>query len=352
MPFARSGLSATAAIAGLLLSHSAFAQASVADIANYAKPDRQKMLEDGARREGAVLIYTTGTTTQPIMDKFRARYPFIKLEVWRGDSVEVTRKTMEEYQAGRYDVDAFELSTAGLIPMRDTQILQPFATPETASFIPEAIEPNRFWASTRVSYTGVGFNTKAVSREDAPKTYRDMLDPKWKSRMAISGSLGTAGNWVGAMVLADGVDYVRALGRQNMRVYQASGRAVANLMISGEVTISPNSYYDHVTSSKTEGAPLDWIAPGPVPVLDTAVAITSRAKHPHAAMLFVDFMIGREAQEMLGKLFYVSPRTDMPKGDLPEFKKLFLANRPNYIQEFEGWAKLLNEAFVSQARQP
>ena len=323
---------------------------SVADVANYTKPDRQQVLEDGAKREGALLIYTTGTTTQPIIDRFRARYPFIKVEVWRGDSVEVTRKTLEEYAAGRYDVDTFELSTAGLIPMRDMQILQPFVTPETKTFMPEAIEPNRIWASTRISYTGVGFNTKAISRDEAPKTYRDMLDPKWKGRMAISASLGTAGNWVGAMVLSEGVDFVRALGKQNMRAYQATGRAVANLMISGEVSISPDSYFDHVNASRSEGAPLDWIAPGPVPVLDTAVALTAKAKHPHAAMLFIDHMIGREAQEMLGKLFYVSPRTDMPGPNLPEFKKLFLANRPNYIQEFEDWAKLLNEAFLSQTK--
>ncbi|HWG06295.1 MAG TPA: extracellular solute-binding protein [Beijerinckiaceae bacterium] len=316
----------------------------------YAGNDRQSVLEAGGRREGALTLYTTGTTTGPILEAFQKKYPFIKLNVQRADSVEITRKTMEEYGANYYDVDAFDLSTNGLIPLRDQTILQPFVSSEMAALLPASIETDHYWASDRLTFTGLGFNTDAISIADAPKTYRDFLDPKWKGRMAISGLAGTAANWVGAMLLSEGEDYVRALGRQNLRVYPITARAVANLMISGEVKISPDSYYDHVTSSKAAGAPLAWIAPGPVPVLDTAVAIAARAPHPHAALLFVDFMLGREAQKMLADLRYISPRVDMPKGDQPEVEKLFVANRPHYTEEFESWNKLLNEVFLRPVR--
>jgi iron(III) transport system substrate-binding protein len=339
-----------ASILCIAVASNALAQGSSgASIVNYTGADRQAVLEAGARKEGLLTIYTTGTTTGPIFEQFGKKYPFVRVEVARADSVEVTRKVIEEYRAGYYSVDTFDLSTNGLIPMRDQGILQPFTSPEKAALFPDAIESKNFWASNRLTYTGIGFNTKAIKPEEAPKTYRDMLDPKWKGKMAISGSYGTAGNWVGAMVLSEGEDFVRALGKQDMRIYSATARAVANLMVSGEVTISPASYYDHITTSKVAGAPLAWIAPGPVPVLDTAVAIAARAPHPHAGMLFIDFMLGREAQAMIADLHYVSPRTDMPQRDLPNFEKLFVANRPNYIDEFERWCRILDEAFLNKA---
>jgi iron(III) transport system substrate-binding protein len=323
-----------------------------AGVVTYSGADRQKLLEAGARKEGQLTIYTTGTTTGPIFAKFQEKYPFIRVQVSRAGSVEITRKTLEEYGAGYYSVDTFDLSTSGLIPLRDRGALQPFASPEEANLSPDTIEPKHFWVSDRLTVTGIGFNTKAIDPKDAPKTYRDMLDPKWKGKMAISGSYGTSANWVGAMVLSEGEDFVRALGKQQIRVYTSTARAVANLMVSGEVTISPDSYYDHITTSRLAGAPVAWIAPGPVPVLDTAVAVAAHAPHPHAAMLFIDFMLGKEAQAMIAKLNYVSPRADMPKGDLPDMKKLFVANRPDYIAEFEHWSRLVDQVFLGKGARP
>jgi iron(III) transport system substrate-binding protein len=81
---------------------------------------------------------------------------------------------------------------------------------------------------------------------------------------------------------------VRKLGTQNIRIYNLTGRALANLMTAGEVVLSPTIYNSHVAASAEKGAPLGWFAPGPVPVTDSGVAIARKAPHPHAAMLFVD----------------------------------------------------------------
>ena len=112
--------------------------------------------------------------------------------------------------------------------------------------------------------------------------------------MAISGVSTTAVNWVGTMVIAEGIDFVRKLGQQNIRIYNMTGRALANLMSSGEVALSPTIYNSHVEASARKGAPLGWVAPGPVPVTDTGVAIARKAPHPHAAMLLVDFLMSKE----------------------------------------------------------
>jgi iron(III) transport system substrate-binding protein len=314
-------------------------------IANYTGADRQAVLEAGARREGSLLLYTTGTQIKPLLDLFEQKYPYLKVELARGSSADTARKVLEEYRAGFEKVDAFELASHGLVVPRDENILQPFQSPEFAAFAPDAIEPKRHWVVVRESYTGVGFNTKLLPADKAPKTYQALLDPQWKGRMAMSGLSTTAINWVGTMAIVHGADFARKVGQQNIRIYNLTGRALANLMSAGEVMLSPTIYNSHVAASSDKGAPLGWFAPGPVPVTDTGVAIARKAPHPHAAMLFADFLLSKEGQVLYQELGYDSARTDVA-GAGAQVQKLYLTNRANYIREYEDWAKLYQDAFL------
>jgi iron(III) transport system substrate-binding protein len=318
---------------------------SVEAIANYTGADRQKVLEEGARKEGGLLVYTTGTQIKPLLDRFEQKYPYVKVELARASSADTARKVLEEYRAGFEKVDAFELASHGLVVPRDENILQPFTSPELAAFVPDAIEPKRHWVVVRESYTGIGYNTKLLSADKAPKTYADLVDPQWRGRMAISGVSTTAVNWVGTMIIVHGADFVRKFSSQNIRIYNLTGRALANLMTAGEVTLSPTIYNSHVAASAEKGAPLAWNAPGPVPVTDTGVAIARKSPHPHAAMLFVDFLMSKEAQAIYQGLGYDTPRRDSSKAGV-QGEKLYLTNRPNYIREYEEWAKLYQDVFV------
>jgi iron(III) transport system substrate-binding protein len=321
--------------------------ASIDAIASYSGPDRQQMLEAGARREGRLLLYATATQIRAVFDRFEQKYPFIKLELARAGSSDVARKVVEEYKAGFEKVDAFELASHGLIPPRDEGILARFRSPEVAAFDPDAVEPSGRWVAIRESYTGIGFNTKLLPVEKAPRTYQDLLDPQWKGRMALSGSDTTPVNWVGTMVTLHGADFVRKLGSQNIRVYTVTGRALANLVLAGEVMLSPTIYNSHVAQSSEKGAPLGWFAPGPVPVTDAAVAIASKAPHPHAAMLLIDFLMSKEAALLYQELGYNSPRRDLPvtRATL-QAQKLYLSSRPNYIRSYEDWLRLYQDVFV------
>ena len=330
-----------------MLAASAFpanaAPTTVAEIANYAGADRQQMLEDGARHEASLMLYATGTQIQPLLDRFMQKYPFIKVSMPRATSIDVTRKVIEEYAAGLYQVDAYELSSYGLVVPREEGLLQPFSSPELAAYAPSTIEPGHNWVSVRESYLGIGYNTQKISTEEAPKSYQDLLDPKWKGKMAISGSLSTSTNWVGAMLITLGRDYVRKLGQQDIRIYELTGRALANLTIAGEVPLSPTTYNSHVEASRAQGAPIAWNAPGPVPVTDTSTALALKAPHPHAAMLLIDFLLSAEGQAMYRDLGYAPSRNGMEPKDLPPLQKLYLTNRPGYVQEFEQWTALMRE---------
>jgi iron(III) transport system substrate-binding protein len=328
---------------------------TVSEIANYVGADRQQLLEDGARHEGALMLYATGTQIQPLLDRFMQKYPFIKVAMPRASSIDVTRKVIEEYGAGLYQVDAYELSSYGLVVPREQGLLQPFMSPELADYDPGTIEPGHNWVSVRESYLGIGYNTQKIRAEDAPKSYQDLLAPQWKGRMAISGSLSTSANWVGGMVLTLGIDYVRKLGLQDIRIYELTGRALANLMIAGEVPLSPTIYNSHVEASRAQGAPIAWNLPGPVAVTDTATALALKAPHPHAAMLLIDFLLSQEGQAIYRALGYVPSRNamapkDLAPKDLPVLQKLYLTNRPNYVQEFEQWAALVQQTIFKGGR--
>src|SRR6202166_3071486 len=151
---------------------------TVSEIATYAGADRQQLLEGGGRREGALMLYATGTQIQPLLDRFMQKYPFIKVAMPRASSIDVTRKVIEEYGAGLYQVDAYELSSYGLVVEREQGLLAPFTSPELADYDQSTIEPARNWVSVRESYLGIGFNTRKISAQDAPKAYQDLLHPR------------------------------------------------------------------------------------------------------------------------------------------------------------------------------
>jgi iron(III) transport system substrate-binding protein len=334
------------AIAAVLGAAGASAQEkSVAEIALYEGADRQQMLEDGARQEGTLTLYTIGANIEPMIERFQEKYPFLKVELVRSPADETTRRVMEEYAAGTYLVDVLEQSVSGLIVPRDQGVLQPYHSPEAAMFDPIAVDPDGYWVTHREGYTGIAYNTEKISPEEAPKTYADLLDPKWRGRMAIATS-STSTNWVGALVITQGEDYVRKLGEQDIRVYEASSNALANLIVSGEVDMSPTIYLSQVEARRAEGAPLAWVAPGPVPVLDASAALAANAPHPHAAMLYIDYLLSKEGQLYYREIGYLSSRTDMPATDAPALEKVFLGNRPNYFEEFEQWSQLFQEVFI------
>ena len=336
-----------AAIMGWSLKAAAQSSNAVEAIANYTGADRQAMLEAGARRERGVLLYTTGTQIEPLIRGFERKYPFLRVTVQRGPQTEIARRALQEYRVGRRQIDMFELSSQGLILIRDANILQPFSSPEGRGYDADAIESARHWVVVRESYTGIGSNTKAIPPGKAPRSYDDLLVPEWRGRMAMSGSLSTAANFVGALVLSRGEDFVRRLGRQDIRIYPITARALANLMIAGEVVLSPTIYNSHVEVSAAKGAPIAWVAPGQVPVTDTAVALARGAPSPHAAMLMIDYLMSEEGQSVYGQLGYGSARQGAVRhAESNQVQKVYIGNRPDFVREFAEWSKLYRDIFL------
>ena len=335
-----------AALAFVILASAAHAAEpkTVAEVAVYKGADRTALFEAGAKKEGSLLVYTIGTQSDPMLDRFQQKYPYVRLEVFRSPTNELTRRVLEEYKADRKVVDVLDMSTGGLQVMRGAGHLQAYDTPEMSAYGPAAMEPGKLWVFDYEAYVSLGFNTAAVSPAEAPKTYDDLLDPKWKGKMAVSDSGTTLPHWVGATALTKGEGFLTKLSQQNIATFNVLGRALSNLVVSGEVAMSPVIYNSHMRNSKQKGAKVDWHALGPVFSNVNALALAKGAPHPFASMLYIDFTLSKEGQTMRVEIGDDSARIDLAAPDKPK-DILYLTERPDYEREFERWTDLSKRVF-------
>lgn len=316
---------------------------TVAEIALYRGADREKVLTDGARKEGQLTFYDVHTGFRAVAQEFEKKYPFIKVAETRTDGKELFTRVMEEYAAGRFLVDVINLTDLIALLQREG-ILQEFFSPHLSAYGDEYKSRGKagiFYLADLENYIGLGFNTAKVPKAEAPKTLKDLLDPKWKGRMSIT--VNTTGiSWVGNALEVMGRDYIEKLGNQDVKVQSISGAALLGLVASGEVPLSPTIFDDNVLAAKRKGAPVEWRPLEPVVTFVHSAALTAKSPHPHAAMLFLDYLHSKEGQQAVMKAGPSSPRKDM---DVPEaFKKTIWLSKyspAEYEKKYAEWENLL-----------
>jgi ABC-type Fe3+ transport system substrate-binding protein len=300
-------------LAALMAAMPAFA-APAPDIATYKGADREQRILAGAKREGKVVFYSGMIENQalrPMADAFKKKYPFVTVEYWRGDSRGLVQKALTERRAGRVIGDILE-STGGAEALIRAGAVAPFASSSAAGFPKNYLDPNGMWVASRLDYFGMAYNTRQLSAADVPKTYDDLLNPKWKGAIAWR-----ADSEVGAMLFIAGVmremgkekgeAYLKRLAAQRIVNYAGSARALVDRVGEGEYKIALEIYAHHPLISKAKGAPLDTQMLDPVPSALSTIQLAKNAPHPYAAMLFIDFALSKEGQEVLRAAQYLSP---------------------------------------------
>ena len=341
-PFVRKSVAVK--FVALMLAAGAAAARTPEEVATYMGSDRQALLEAGAKQEGQLQIYTTGTQSDPVYAAFMKKYPFVRVMAFKANVPDVTRKFFEETRAGINIADSIDLSTGGLYVMKEGGLLLPYWSPEFEHIRPEVIEAGKHWAIGYESYISFGYNTDLVPAADVPKTLDDLLSPKFTGRMALPNG-STMINWIGALLRDKNEDFVRRLAGQKMRVFEVSARAVANLVVSGEVAMSPASYNSHFANSADQGAKVAWTPLGGVNAFVGAFSLAAKAPHPNAAMLYMDFALSKEGQQVFQKLGYASTRTDLANREKPS-KIYYLTDEPSYAQDYERW-EVLGRQFLN-----
>src|SRR5262245_17590559 len=198
----------------------ASAAMSPAQLALYQGADREKILIEGAKREGQMTLYDSHTWFRTFVKDFEKKYPFIKVSEWRNDSKNVIRRVMEEFKAPRNIADVVETTAEGMGLMKRDGMLLEYYSPE-ARYYPDDVKSKGksglFYLGDRETYNSLGFNTNLINANEAPKTMKDLLDPKWKGKMAIV-STSTGVRWIGNTLLTVGREFLDKMVEQDLKV--------------------------------------------------------------------------------------------------------------------------------------
>jgi iron(III) transport system substrate-binding protein len=325
---------------------------TVADIALYQGADREQLLIEGAKKEGQVIFYNINTWLSTVAQEFEKKYPFVKVSVWRSDSKTVLKRVTEEYASGRYLADVIDVTFGGVALLHKMGIFQEYYSPEMAAYTDEVKAKGKtgvYYLPDLELYIGLGFNTKLVPAADAPKTYKDLLDPKWKGRISFAGT-STGSQWIGNALNVMGREYLEKMGGQDVKVQNISGAAIAGLIVSGEVPLSPTIYESNILTAKEKGGPADWWPLEPVVANVGSSGMTTKAPHPHAALLFLDYVHSKEGQRVMMKGGLGSPREDI--GSLErKFKKTYLEAQyslDDLEKKIAEWEELMKRVFIKR----
>jgi len=316
-----------AAITLLMLSDLGWGQAkrprTLDELVSYTAADRQQIILDGAKAEGKLIWYTSlSGNYKEIVEAFKKKYPQVAIDVYRAGSNDVAQRLVSEAQAGRYLADALEVTPGSLILLRERNILKPFWSPELARYPEEArtkADGNRvLWVTDRESYLGFGYNTRMIAANEVPKNFEELLKPELKGKLAISTEASSS-RVVGTMLKHKGDEFMKKLRSQEMKMFQVASTGFLDLMIAGEIAGSPAMFRNMVTVQQEKGAPVAWV---PLDVSTTnagGAAVINNAPHPHAALLFTDFIIGPDGQKLMEQFRYGVSWKEQPfKREYPE----------------------------------
>jgi len=285
-----------------------------------------------------------------VSQEFGKKYPFIKTNVWRSDSKELLKRLTDEMAAGRFIADVVETSPDYMALLNASNTFQEVFSPELAPYGDNVKFKGKngylHWTS-RELYISLGFNSTIIPPADAPKTMKDLLDPKWKGKMSIAGTT-TGVQWVGALLDLMGREFLEKLSAQEISIQNISGAALAGLVASGEVPLSPTIFNSNIFTHKQKGAPVEWRPLDPVIAGVGTSGMVLNAPHPHAALLFLDYLHSKLGQDVAMKGGLSSPRNDI--GSLEQkFKKLYMESKYT-PEEFENkineWEALMRKLFI------
>ena len=281
-------------LASLAVTVAGFAQD--ASLLRYDGPDRAGKLVAAAQKEGSVTLYTSLAEKDlpPLIAQFEKKYG-VKVNVWRSASEKVLQRTVSEAAARRHDVDAIQSAALEMEALHREKILQPVALPRSTQLIAGALRPHGEWVATFLSVWVQAYNTRLVRKEDLPRTFQDLLDPKWKGKLGIEAHVP---EWYSTVVLdmgeEKGIRFFRELASRNGISARRGHSLLNNLVIAGDVPLALTVYHYLPEAAKRKGAAIDWFVLEPAVARTSGIGIARRAPHPNAALLFLDFMLSKE----------------------------------------------------------
>ncbi len=310
-------------------------------------PERTERLLEGAKKEGGLTLYSSATLEDMniYIAAFEKKYG-LKARLWRGNSEGILQRAISEARAGRVELDLVETGGSALEALHREAILQPINAPVFADLAPQALTPHRGWTATRIQIQPNGYNVNLVKREDLPKSWEDLLDPKWKGKLAVEID---DSHWWGPMVEImgeeRGIRLFRDIVAKNGVSVRKGHSLLGSLTASGEVPLALGIYQYRYAQMKAAGAPVDYFYLPPVMAHGVGAGVSRKAPHPYSAALFYDFLL-TDGQKLLVEN-HATPSNikvkPLPPGlNFVDFGKV--------LDGGDKWEKLFRDVFFGRAR--
>jgi iron(III) transport system substrate-binding protein len=287
---------------------------------------------EAARKEGKVVWYTSLalSSSEKVAKLFETAYPGVKVEVHRTGSQRILQRMMQELQSNIRNVDVVHTSDAGhYVLLKEKKLLMRYTPAGVDAFAAGFKDRDGFHYGLRATVNVIAYNSKMIAAVEAPRTWTDLLDPKWRGRLVTAhpGYSGVIATHVLALVHLNGWEYFKALA-QNKPMLVQSAVDPSGIVASGERPVAVNGGDYTFYQAKKKGNPVEIVYPKEgVPLVVSPSAITSFAPHPNAARLFTDFIFSRDVQQVLADtegLYTGHPQVTYPadKPRLPDLKLL------------------------------
>jgi iron(III) transport system substrate-binding protein len=294
----KSGIALLFLCTSFISAGAALAQSTPADVAMMQGASRSQALIEGAKKEGELSIYVVHTAMPAMAAAFTKKYG-IKVNLWRASSENVLQRIVTEARGGRNELDAVQNNAPEMEALHREKLLQQVNSPYLSDLLSSALPAHKDWVGYSIEMYTQAYNINKIKKEDLPKTYQDLLDPKWKDKLGIE--VGDE-SWF-ATVLQElgqekGMKLFKDIVAKNGISVRKGHTLLGQMVASGEVPLALTLYSYNPDQMKDKGAPIDRFNIGQPIGQFQAIAMMKKAPHPYAAALFYDFMI-TDAQQML-----------------------------------------------------
>ncbi len=277
-----------------------------------APAERQSKLSGGARREGALEFYSSEDVglLGRYREGFAKKYPFVKVDYWRAGGGKVAERVLLEHRAKRLDADVIGIAFDDVILVQRERIFARYDSPERRFYSGHFKDRDGHYTSTNLIPTVIAYNTKLVKAEEVPRDYPDLLQPRWKGELSIDTEPSRA---VTGWLLSWGEEktraYMKGLVRNGVMVRRGHSLQT-QLLCAGEAKVAVELYAYRVAQMKYErNCPIGLVYPRPTPAASAQLwGITSGSTHPHAAALFLDFILSEEGGKILASTARIPAR--------------------------------------------
>lgn len=305
----------SAAVAGIIVNfiviftidaaHGATAAELVAKISSLNSQAKHDLLVKGAQREGELAYYGTILVNEfsQLAKAFNARYPFLRLKHTFAPRDGILNRTLTEARAGTHLVDVVQVDSSYGYQLLSGNLVQPYTIEARKRFYEGTYDVSGSWHSMYYLTTALVYNTNLVKAEAAPQSYEQLLNPTWKGKLLFDPE---AGFILAAMEQAWGrnkaIEYLSRLAKQDLS-FRRGGALTTQMVSSGEYPVGIAINGETSAGIREKGGPLGFKVLSPKIVKPEGLFFAKNSPHPHAAVLFMDWILSEEGQSLLaGKL--------------------------------------------------